>query len=108
MSTLPQEYALTRYIRAFTEPSLPHFPFGSLWNALSISHAISLFSDFIQGKPFLGKSTYFLNQNQSDFFTLHTFGKLRIFRCKPHLNWVIISSSRYKHAHYRNTNGFEF
>ena len=40
---------------------------------------------------FLGKSTHFLDHNQSGFFTLHTVGKLPIFRCKPHLNWMITS-----------------
>ena len=95
LSTLPRGHAFTPgQIRWSTGPSLLPFPFC----LLSPRHMLFLLSDFIQGKPFLGKNTYFLNHNQSDFL-----------RCTPQkISHLLVQTpsqldnhifSRHKHTH---------
>ena len=50
-----------------------------------------LFYTFVSKEIVFGQKYPFLGPQPIGFFTLHTVGKLPIFRCKPHLNWIITS-----------------
>ena len=58
-----------------------------------------LFYTFVSKEIVFGQKYPFLGPQPIGFFTLHTFGKLRIFWCKLHLNWMITSLDINMHKH---------
>ena len=90
LSTLPQGHAsIPGQIRWFTGPSLLTFPLC----LLSPCHMLFLyFQTLYRENNIFGWKYPFPESKSIGLFTLHTFRKLSIFWCKPHLNWVITSS----------------
>ena len=94
LSTLPQGHAsIPGQIRWFTGPSLLSFLF-----ALSMSCAISLFSDFIQGKPpFWVKAPIYWIKTNRVFYIAHLQKISHLLVQTP--SQLDDHISRYKHIH---------
>ena len=87
LSTLPQGHAsIPGQIRWFTGP--PPSPFVCSLHVMCYFSFLTLYRE----NNIFGWKYPFPESKSIGLFTLHTFRKLSIFWCKPHLNWMITSS----------------